>query len=139
MATHSFYIAVPNVYDGTFRITNVAWDDRLGDSSSDMHRIMATKIQAGLEAVLVPLEFRQQAEYHVSVKKLAPGSVVVHYRLSWLNVEGLDGPPQMTRDVTMRNFDYTLGLLDGLLGGIYDVADNSLSVNCKFPAGTHVM
>ncbi len=121
-----------NVYDGTFRITNVAWDDRLNNKTSDMYKEMSSKVEAGLEAVLVPLEFRDRADFTVTVMGFSSGSVVVNYRVSWLDLDGLDGPPQMTRDVTMRNFEYSLGLHDGLLSGIYEVADNSLTVNCKF-------
>merc|ERR1712240_303441 len=56
-------------YEGKFRITNHAWDDRLKDSSSDMFKELASDLEEGIQEILVPESslLNNDAEFHVTV------------------------------------------------------------------------
>ncbi len=66
------FFSVSDAYDGEFRITNLAWDERLSDSSSPMFQNLSEKLEKEL-AEIYP-------EAEISVMKFRPGSVVVKYR-----------------------------------------------------------
>ena len=82
LQSSTFLLTVKHSYEGKFRITNHAWDDRLRDSSSDMFKELAASLEEGIQEMLVPESslLNNDAEFYVTVLDFQPGSVVVHYR-----------------------------------------------------------
>lgn len=119
-----------NVYKGTFKISNVAWDERLGDKSSDMFRDMSDDVHAGLEDSLIPRHLRNEADFDINIMEFEAGSVIVHYRISWQFNNYQDENP-ISRDVFLRQLDTFMTHENNLLSGIYSVDEKSHSINCK--------
>ena len=78
----TYFLIVKHSYEGKFRITNHAWDDRLKDSSSDMFKELKADLEEGIQEILVPESslLNNDAEFHVTVLDFQPGSVIVRYR-----------------------------------------------------------
>ncbi len=65
--------AVPGAYEGEFRITNVAWNDKLMDEESDEFKQLSAQIEEQLKQLAPDAEA-------VKVVNFRSGSVVVKFR-----------------------------------------------------------
>ena len=124
-------MAVSNVYEGDFKITNVGWDNRLKDRSSNMYREMAGKLEVALDEMLITSNLRNEAVFFVRVTNFSStNSVIPQFRISWMPKS--DPGYQVSRDALMRRFQHELQLEEQLLAGIYEVEDRSLGLRCKY-------
>ena len=129
ISTLSF--TVTNVYEGDFKITNVGWDNRLKDRTSNMYREMAGKLEVALDEMLITSNLRNEAVFFVRVTNFSStNSVIPQFRISWMAKS--DPSYQVSRDALMRRFQHELQLEEQLLAGIYLVEDNSLGLRCKY-------
>ena len=62
-----FLLAVTNVYNGEFKISNHAWNDLLSDPNSEMFKDMAGKIEVGLDELFVNSALREEAVFNIRV------------------------------------------------------------------------
>ena len=123
-------ITVEKVYDGQIEITNVAWDDRLLDSSSEMFKDMAGKLEVGLDELFITSELLDEAVFNLRVTSFESGSVIVNFRLSWM--PRYDPGYKVSRNALMTHFQRELGFDDyRVAAGIYSVKQNSLKLTCK--------
>ena len=129
-----YLLAVSNVYEGDFKITNVGWDNRLKDRSSNMYREMAGKLEVALDEMLITSNLRNEAVFFVRVTNFSStNSVIPQFRISWMPKS--DPSYQVSRDALMRRFQQELQLEEQLLAGIYEVEDRSLGLRCKYKEG----
>ena len=122
------------MYEGDFKITNVGWDNRLKDRSSNMYREMAGKLEVALDEMLITSNLRNEAVFFVRVTNFSStNSVIPQFRISWMPKS--DPSYQVSRDALMRRFQQELQLEEQLLAGIYEVEDRSLGLRCKYKEG----
>ena len=101
-----------------------------------MFKDLASKLEVALEMSMITRQLRDEAVFYFKITHFEAGSVVPHFRLSWLPRNDLGY--KVPRGALMRNFDREMLVDENLLAGIYSVQAQSLRIKCKLPSTTSI-
>merc|ERR1719320_581008 len=77
------YKQVPNAFNGKLKITNMEWDTKLEDKSSEIYKTLRNKVENDLVRLFE--EISPNSKVNIVVTGFSPGSVVVSYTVGWLS------------------------------------------------------
>jgi hypothetical protein len=115
--------AVKNAYEGQLTISNLAWDPRYSNPQSNFFKVAASQLEVALDSAMITRQLRDEAVFHFKITHFEAGSVVPHFRLSWMPRN--DPSYVVPREALMRHFDREMAL-GNLLADIYSVQPQSL-------------
>ncbi|XP_040569619.2 uncharacterized protein [Lepeophtheirus salmonis] len=123
--------AVPNVLEGQMAIKNVAWDDRLSNSSNPFFKDMAQKVEKTLYPIFVSPMKEERADFFITVKEFErKDGVTPHYRVGWELKDNSfsDGLELITKDEISEMMMKHLKSNNGRLNNVFDVPMESIRV-----------
>ena len=126
--TISFFFSVKNAYEGQLKISNLAWDPRYSNPQSNFFKDAASQLEVALDSAMITRQLRDEAVFHFKITHFEAGSVVPHFRLSWMPRN--DPSYVVPREALMRHFDREMAF-GNLLADIYSVQPQSLKFGCK--------
>ena len=124
-----FSILVKNAYEGQLKISNLAWDPRFSNPQSNFFKDAASQLEVALDSAMITRQLRDEAVFHFKITHFEAGSVVPHFRLSWMPRN--DPSYVVPREALMRHFDREMAFEGNLLADIYSVQPQSLKFGCK--------
>ena len=86
-------------------------------------------MESALEMAMVTRQLRDEAVFYFKITHFETGSVVPHFRLSWLPRNDLSY--KVPREALMRHFDREMAFEENLLAGLYSVRQQSLKIKCE--------
>ena len=115
------YIAVPNAFNGKLKITNMEWDTKLEDKSSEIFKTLRNKVENDLVRLFE--EISPNSKVNIVVTGFSPGSVVVSYIVGWLSKNVIHSAIDVRKEMVHK-----LKEGNGKLVGQFIVAKQSIEV-----------